>query len=189
MENSYIPIYNMALPYLKNGLRKNLISHTKEVIKTMDTLLKHEGGNKQLLIPAAILHDIGWSMVPKKIQLNWRNREDKIRGEELHIEYAKPIIKEILQELSYPVEQVDKIISIVQAHKFQNPSELEKQLLIDADKMSDATRVQFYSDAKFYQATPEEVYNFRKKNRFHTLTAKSFFEKEMKKRKREIEKN
>lgn len=186
MKKIYRPIWDLALPYLEKGLRKNLITHTKEVVNAMEILLKYEGGDENLLVPCAILHDIGWSKVPKEIQKNWRNKEDKIKGEKLHIEYPQPIIKEILEKLNYPLIQINKITEIVKAHKFQNPSELEKQLLIDADKMSDATKIQFYSDAEFYSVSPQVVYDFRMKNKFYTITARKFFEKEMENRRREF---
>ncbi|MBR9702248.1 HD domain-containing protein [Candidatus Pacearchaeota archaeon] len=187
MKEIHKDIWDLALPYLEKGLRKDLVTHSKYVFKCMEILLKNEGGNKNILIPAAILHDVGWSKVPPEIQINWRNSEDKIKGERLHLEYAQQIIREILGKTGYHEDETNRIIDIVVAHKFQDPNELDKQLLIDADSVADAFKKQFYSDAKAYDSTPEELYNFRKKNKFYTKTARRIFEKELEMRKKEFE--
>ena len=189
MKKLHQRIWDLSIPYLEKGIRKDFVIHTKCVIKGMEILLKNEKRNKDILISSAILHDVGWSKVPKDIQLNWRCKEDKIKGEELHLEYAKPIIEEVLKKVNYDSNQIQEVIEIVQAHKFKNPSELEKQFLIDADNMSDAFEEQFYSDVKVYETTPEKLYEFRKKNKFYTKTARRIFEKELESRRKEFQGN
>ena len=59
-------------------------------------------------------------------------------------------------------------------------------MLIDADALSDVFKKQFYSDIKSYDITAKENYNFRRNNIFYTKTAKVIFNKELKRREKEL---
>jgi hypothetical protein len=178
-------IWKLSLPYLKKGKKKNFVIHTEGVLKAMKLLLKREKGNKNLLLPAAILHDTGWSNVPIKLQLS-KHEKDKIKALEQHIRMALPIVQNILSRCNFNKKQIEKIADIIIAHKFKNPRDLNKRLLIDADTLSDVFKEQFYSDAKAYKISPKEMLRFRKQNKFYTKTAKIIFEKELIKRENEI---
>jgi HD superfamily phosphodiesterase len=185
MKEVHKKVWRLAMPYLSKGEAKDYVAHTKGVVKSMEFLLKHEKGDGDILIPAAILHDVGWSKVPPKLQRSSR-RQDRIKALRLHIKYAPPIIERILEEAGYDKEKIRKVIMIVASHKFSSPRSLDKRLLIDADAMSDALKGQFYSDVKSYGKSPLENYEFRKGNRFYTRSAEIFFRKELEKRKAEI---
>jgi len=186
MKHKYNKIWKLALEYLKQGVNKDFVIHTEGVIRAMKLILKKEKGNLDVLIPAAILHDVGWAKVPKKYQCT-KNKEYKLRGMKLHIEFAPEIIKMILKSLSYKTTRINEIIDIVQAHKFKNPRTPNKKILIDADQLSDAFREQFFADVKAYKSTPEKLYNFRVcNNNFYIKTAKDIFLKQMRQRKKEI---
>ena len=184
-EEDFKKMWQLALPYLKQGIVKDFVAHTKNVVKAMELILEKERGDKDILIPAAILHDVGWSKVPAELQKN-TDEDDRIEALKLHIKYALPIIEEMLKGINYGKERIERIKEIVFAHKFQDPKDFDKQLLIDADTLSDVFREQFYSDAKEYGKTPKEMYEFRKKNKFYTKTARKIFEKELGKRKKEL---
>ncbi len=187
MGKSFERVWKLALPYLKQGKAKDYLIHTRGVVKAMELLLEHEKGDEKTLIPAAILHDIGWSKVPLKLQKS-NNESERIEALKLHIKLAPPIVEEVLNEAGYKKDRIEKIVAVVVAHQFQKPKDLDKQLLIDADSMADAFKEQFYSDAKAYGKTPRELYEFRKNNKFFTKTAKELFAKELEKRRKEIEK-
>lgn len=184
MDKLYEKIWQLALPHFKKG-RERDIKHTEGVVKAMKLLLKKEGGQEDLLIPAAILHDIGWSKVPLELK-EATDDEGRKKALQLHIEYAAPIIREILGQLGYDGAKIKEIIDIVQSHKFQDPKEINKQLLIDADTVPDAFKEQFYVDVSYYKKTPKEIYDFRKNNKFYTKTAKAIFDKELEERKKEF---
>lgn len=185
MEKEYQLIWKLAEPYLKKGKRKDFILHTKEVLKAMELILKQEKGDRDILIPAAILHDAGWSKVPVRLQKS-KNKNDRIRALELHIKYAPEIIQEVLRKAGYPESKIKSVEGIVIAHKFQKPRRKDKQFLIDADTLSEAFKIQFYDDVSAYGCPPEENYNWRIKNKFYTKTAGMIFKREMEKRKKEI---
>lgn len=178
-------IWILAKPYLEKATKKDMVVHTKGVLLAMTMLLKKENGDKVILIPSAILHDVGFSKVPKKLQTSI-DEEDRKKSLKLHLEYAPKIIEEIMTKVGYSKDDINKIIEIVVAHKFQDPKELDKQLLIDADTLADLFKEQFYTNAKDYNKTPQEFYNIRKDNKFYTKTAKNIFDQELKNRAEEI---
>jgi len=179
-------MWRQAIPYLKKGKKKDFVTHTKWVIKSMEILLKKEKGDESLLMPAAILHDVGWSKVPLALQKAISGAKAK-KALELHLEYCPPIIEKILNNFNYNKDKIKKIIDIVLAHQFKNPRNLNKRLLIDADALSDVFKEPFYTDAEQYKISPKQLFDFRKKNKFYTKTAKLIFEKELAKRKQEID--
>jgi len=185
MNKKYKKIWQLSLPYLKQGKMKNFVLHTEGVVKAMELLLKKEKGDSNILIPAAILHDIGWAKVPLKLQKSHKQSE-KTQAMRLHLEYAPAIIKKVPEDLNYNSKFIERIAEIVLAHKFHQPRQLDKRLLIDADNLSDAFKEQFYSDVKAYHNTPQNQYNYRLNNKFYTKTAKNIFYKELNQRKKEF---
>jgi HD superfamily phosphodiesterase len=178
-------IWQLARPYLKKGVRKDFVLHTLGVIKAMELLLKKEGGNRDVLIPAAILHDVGWARVPIKLQKS-NKKNEQLKALKLHIKYAPPIINTILTKIGYNKKQIKNIVEICLAHKFKMPKNNNEKLLIDADTLSDTFKEQFESDLKTYNSTPEKLYKFREKNRFYTKTAKQIFKAQLLKIKKSI---
>ncbi len=178
-------IWQIALPYLKKGKKKDFVLHTSMVVKGMELLLKKEKGNKNILMPAAILHDTGWANVPICLQ-KAKDASRARKAMELHLQYSIPVNREILSNLGFANGEIKKIIDIILSHKFKNPRDLNKRLLIDADTLSDIFKEQFYSDARMYGLLPEEFYHVRKDNRFYTETAKDIFHAELNRRAKEI---
>ncbi len=184
-EKTYAQIWNLAIPYLEKGKKKDFVLHTKCAIKAMQMLLETEKGDADILMPAAILHDTGWAKVPLPLQKSRDNAEAK-KAMQMHLECGASITKEILTKLEYPKNQIGRITDIVFAHKFQNPKDAEKRLLIDADTLTDIFREQFYGGCKDYRLTPEALFNIRKNNKFYTETARKVFKEELEKRRKEI---
>ena len=178
-------IWALALPHLRKGVRKDFVLHTKAVSRALKLLLRREKGDEDILIPAAILHDVGWSTVPVYLQ---KAKDEKRVKEAMHrhLEDSVPIIKDILAAVSFDKKRTNKVIEIVLAHKFRSPRNIDKRLLIDADTLSDVFKEPFYTDAKQYNVDPDDFYQIRKKNTFYTQTARDIFRRELKKRAREI---
>ena len=67
-------IYQLAQPYLNT--RHNDI-HTEMSMQLAYQLLSAEGGQESIVIPAIILHDVGWQKVPvDKPDSRARRRKD-----------------------------------------------------------------------------------------------------------------
>ncbi|MFH0836025.1 MAG: HD domain-containing protein [Candidatus Micrarchaeota archaeon] len=184
-ERKFKKIWNLASSYLKGVKKKDYVVHTKGVIRAMELLLEQETGDRDVLIQAAMLHDVGWSRVPLNLQIS-DVKAEKLEASKLHLEYAPPIIEGILTNLGYNKSHIERVIDVVLAHKFKKPTQLDEMLLIDADNLSDAFREQFYSDVEAYKTTPGDHYNFRKRNQFYTKTARIIFDEELEKRRKEF---
>ena len=187
-KDKYQAIYEKVEPLLLGDNKKDYLLHSKMTERAMQEIIAGEGGNPDILIPAAILHDVGWSEVPKKLKLA-QDKESKHKALVEHIERAPAIVRRVLSELNYDKERIEKIIDLIVAHKFTDPEEKDKQMLIDADTLSDTYKESFYSDAKSYNSTPRESWEFRSKNTFYTKTAKEIFAKQLGDRLNEIESN
>lgn len=185
MNKNYKKIWQLAEPYLKKGKRKDFVVHTKGVVKAMELLSKKEKIDKDIMIPAAILHDVGWAKVSRKIQLSNKKSDMKL-GLQQHLDYAPGIIKTILSQCGYGKRDIKRIAEIIKSHQLHKPREKYKLLLIDVDNLSDIFKEQFYSDARSYKNTPANLLAIRSKNKFCTQTAQEIFDREMKKRAKEI---
>lgn len=181
---NYTEIWQLAIPYLKQGVMKDFVFHTQNVVKAMGMLLEGEGGEEQILVPAAILHDVGFLKVDPMLQTT--TMENKREGQRQHLVFAREIIPEILKQVNYSSEDIERIIGIVEVHQFHKPEEKEKQMLIDADNLSDVMPGAMQADAISYKNTPENVYEIRTRNTYYTKTAQEIFKREMKKRKEEL---
>jgi molybdopterin synthase catalytic subunit len=161
--------------------------HSKMVTRAMKEIIDGEGGDEDVLIPAAMLHDIGWLNVPEKYQFA-KTDEDKKTAERLHLEKAPKLIKEILGELDYNSKLIEKIIRVVINHKSKKPNgDREIECIVDADNLSDTYQESFYSDVISYNSTPLKTLNFRSKNKFFTKTAEGIFKMHLEARQKEIE--
>ncbi len=167
------------MPYLEKGMMKDFVIHTQGVTKAMEILIEGEGGDESILIPSAILHDVGFSKVSKELQTN-SDLEKKREAQRQHLVFAGDIIQEILEKVDYNQKDIDHIKNIVASHKFQDPEESEKRMLIDADNLSDTFREQFLADVKSYGITPEQTYEYRTRNTYYSNTAKKVAEENMK---------
>lgn len=186
MDKKYQKIQKLAVEILQKVIRKDYILHTLTVTQAMEMLLDKEGGNPDILIPAALCHDLGWSNVPKKFQVPILSKEDKLKALKMHVDYNPPLTGEILTKCDYSQNKINKIIQIIKAHKFIKPDSFEEKMLIDADTLSDVFKDQFYSDAKSYKRTPKDLLEFRSTNTYFTKTAREIFKKEFTEREKEI---
>jgi len=184
MGDNYEKIWQLTTPYLKQGVMKDFVFHTQNVVKAMGMLLEGEGGDERILMPAAILHDVGFSKVD--VMLQTTTMENKREGQRQHLIFCKDIIQEILGKVGYNQKDIDRIIGIVEVHQFHKPEEKEKQMLIDADNLSDVMPGAMQADAISYKNTPENVFEIRTKNTYYSKTAQEIFKREMIERKKEL---
>ncbi len=185
-DEKFKKIWNLATPYLKKGLKKDFLLHTQGVVRAVELIAPKEGGDLDLLIPAAILHDVGWAGVPKEYQIT-KSKQKQTEGLKMHIELAPKIIKKILEQLNYRESKISQIIDIVQSHKFCVPTKINQKILIDADHTSDSFKEQFESDVVSYKTAAPELHQFRMtESDFYTKTARELFLSQMKVRREEF---
>ena len=96
------------------------LDHAKRVLKLCMLIAEEEGGDMDIIVPAAMLHDIG--------------RSDK--GD--HAKNSAKKASKILERLGYPRDKIDHIAKVIEEHSFSAnrvPSSKEARSLSDADKL------------------------------------------------------
>jgi uncharacterized protein len=125
-------------PYLERG-RPGDYEHTLRAIGYAKTLLQHEEGEEDIVIPTLYLHDIGWSQVDFEdfIHAPLLNHKRDAVSVDLHMQHGAELARPILEKLGYPTEKVRTIVSIIAVHDrpekilaMENPS---ATIVLEAD--------------------------------------------------------
>ncbi len=134
MKRIYQRIFEHAKPYLRT--RQNLV-HTQIVLRYALKLLKVEKGTEEVVIPAVILHDVGWDAVPEHLHLTafGPNLSNPRLARAHEVEGAK-IARKILESLHYPPEKAKEICQIIRGHDTRNtPISRNDRIVKDSDKL------------------------------------------------------
>jgi len=131
---SYQKIFQNAKPFLRT--RKNVI-HTQIALRYALQLLKSEKGDERIVIPAIILHDVGWSAVPEHLHLTAFG--PKVTNPKLtrvhEIEGAK-IAQRVLERFKYPPGKIKEICQIIRGHDSRKrPLSWNDRMVKDSDKL------------------------------------------------------
>jgi len=171
----------LAKPYLNT--RMNDI-HAEVSTAFAYRLLEQEGGDEYVVIPAIILHDVGWKEIPEEIKIkafghNVTEPELKRKHE---IEGAR-IAGDILEQIDYDKGIIEEILIIINGHDTREQAiSLNDKIVKDADKLFRYSREGFCIDLERFEETFEEAMN-RLQNVinawFFTDTAKEFALKEL----------
>ncbi len=180
-------LYQLAEPYLK--LRNDSL-HTRVAHEYALLLLESEGGDRHIVEPAIILHDVGWSALePEDIKIAYGIRATGEKARNLNrfheVEGAR-IAEEILLKLGCDTPTIRTIVRIVERHDSgKNPSTLEEKLVKDADKLWRFSKIGYAYELQRQATTHEVRYAFLSKNIsnwFYTDAAKTLAEKELRAR-------
>jgi len=101
------------------------ICHARKVLKYAKELRENEGGNENVIVAAAILHDIGIKECERKYHSS---------GGQLQEKEGPPIARKILEVLEVGSEIIDEICGIIGSH--HSPGEVDSlnfQIIWDAD--------------------------------------------------------
>lgn len=135
MEPKHEPIWQQARPLL--GVRSNDV-HTEYCYRFARALCSlHPDADADVVLPAILLHDIGWSTVPPdKILQSFgpRTRYPELRRQH-EVEGAR-LARGILAEVGYPPGPTEVIVRIIDGHDTRDHAlSLEDGLVKDADKL------------------------------------------------------
>ncbi len=131
----YAPVYELARPYLDT--RDNDV-HVQISFRFATQLVSaYPLANERVVLPAIILHDIGWKTVPEELQNSAfgprMTRPDLQRQHE--IEGAR-MAGDIIDELGNLADVRDEIVEIIEGHDTRVEAlSLNDQLVKDADKL------------------------------------------------------
>jgi len=153
-------------------------------------LLSAEGVPESIVIPAIILHDVGWYKVPAALHLkafgpkstspalNRNPEQDGVR-----------IAETILPTVNYDKDKISEILKIIDGHDSRKESiSLNDSLVKDADKLWRFTRTGFDIDNERFEETVSEGLNRLRKylpRWFFTDTAYQIAKEELQQRERE----
>jgi HD superfamily phosphodiesterase len=134
MRPIYQKIFGRAKPFL--GTRKNLI-HTKIVLRYAVKLLNMVEGDEEVVVPAVLLHDVGWKAVPEHVHLTaFGPNQSNPQAARLHEVEGAKTAREILEGLHYPPEKVKEICRIIQGHDSRKTSISRSDRIVkDGDKL------------------------------------------------------
>lgn len=180
-------IYQLARPYLNT--RRNDV-HIDISLQFAHELLNAEGGEESIVIPAIILHDVGWKKVPEAFHL--KAFGPKATSPELnrtHEEEGVRIAGGILSNLQYAKDKISEILNIIDGHDSRKKAlSLNDQIVKDADKLFRYSQKGFEIDNKRFEETVADGLNRLRKyinHWFFTQAAYRIAKDELKKREKE----
>jgi len=183
----YQKIFEKAKPFLRT--RKNLI-HTRIALRYALKLLEQEKKDPKVVIPAVLLHDVGWKAIPEKLHLTafGPNPSNPKLARVHELEGAK-IAKGILEELHYHPVKTIEICRIIRGHDSRkraiSPSD---RIVKDADKLTRYSKKGMAIDLGWFHIPRREYLAFLEAiidDWFLTPTAKRIAKREILLRKKE----
>ena len=180
-------IYQRARSYLNT--RRNDV-HVDISLQFARELLKAEGGDEDIVIPAIILHDVGWKKVPESLHLKaFGPRATSPELNRMHEEQSVQIAGVILSEVQYDQDKISEILNIIDGHDSRRKAiSLNDQIVKDADKLFRYSRKGFEIDNKRFEETVAKGLSRLRKyvdRWFYTQTAYRIAKDELGKRERE----
>jgi len=127
-------IFEKAKPFLRT--RKNLI-HTRIALRYALKLLKSEKGEEGVVIPAIILHDVGWKVIPEHLHLTaFGPNPSNPKLTKVHELEGAKIAKAILEKIHYPPKKLKEICQIIRGHDSRGrPLSWNDRIVKDSDKL------------------------------------------------------
>lgn len=147
LKPKYHKIYRLALPYYKKGRKLDNVHHLV-VAANVSHILKEIELDEEILIAAALLHDVGYSKISQeKRKTHW---EKQVKRD--HMKYGAEISKKILIKINFPKEKIQQVSNIILEH---DNNELglpikskEAKVLKEADILWMTTERAFWLDVK-----------------------------------------
>jgi len=170
MDQMFLKIFHLASPYLDT--RENA-EHTRIACEFAIRLLHEEGGDAHVVLPAVILHDVGWKSIPEELQITafGPGKRDTALNR-VHEREGARIADEILRAVEYPRLLTAEIIAIVSGHdSMQEAISLNDAIVKDSDKLWRYTEHGVSLGVKRYAMSRSQyVQRLRKKRQVWFLT-------------------
>jgi len=115
-------------------------AHVKRVVGLCRYLLDHETADEDIVLPAAYLHDIGWSAVNFS---DFKKASPKVKSKSasvaLHMKQGARISGDILSDLRYNPLKIKKIQTIIKVHDIPETvfkmNDICATLIVEADRL------------------------------------------------------
>jgi HD superfamily phosphodiesterase len=192
MKEIFQKIWELALPYQD---KRDDPGHAEVALRYATKLVAREKGNEDVIIPAIILHDIGYSQLPKERRMmvfspGVRDEDRRAVVFEHQIEGIKLAAK-ILRKVNYPDDLTDEILEIISQHDTRKGFISKNEGLVrDADKLWRTSRKCFLAaearakaeEAKRFEHMEEGI---KRPKYFYSETAKQMALEDLKARMQE----
>jgi len=135
MKTIYDTIHEMAKPYLDTRYNDIHISLSYDFAQRL--LKSYLQADEGIVLPAILLHDVGWKMVPEEEQSGAFGPEVKNHdAQRLHEIEGVRIAGDILNKLNYPKDEIHEILDIINGHDTRLEAlSFNDKLVKDADKL------------------------------------------------------
>ena len=115
-----------VLPYFEKCNPAHDVSHTDRVLNLALKIGEKENADLEILEVASLFHDVA------------RHEQDDSKGAICHAERGGELAREILKELNYAEDKIEKVVHCIETHRFRkdnSPESIEAKILYDADKL------------------------------------------------------
>lgn len=161
MKTIHTEIWNMALPFQD---KRDDAGHAFITLEYAKQLVDLDNGNPDVIIPAIILHDTGWSRLTRE---DWQvvfspsaTADDEMVVRLRHQEEGVNIAREILTEIEYPKMWTEEILEIIAEHDTrQGFISRNEGLVRDADKLWRVSKTGFDADIDRFEIHPEILHD------------------------------
>jgi HD superfamily phosphodiesterase/molybdopterin converting factor small subunit len=182
-------IFGRALPHLQT--RHNEV-HTATSYEFARRLLAEEPGEEDVVLPAILLHDVGWSRVPEEQQLSaFGPNPTAPELTRVHEREGAAMAAEILRDLACAEDRVREIAAIIDGHDTRLTAlEPSDALVKDADKLFRVSAEGFPIDCRRFGLHPAAHLAWledRVDRWFFSDTAKRIAREEIGSRRRDLE--
>jgi HD superfamily phosphodiesterase len=190
MKEIFEKIWELALPYQDKRDDKG---HAKITTDYALKLLETEEGNDEIVVPAIILHDIGWSQLNKEQRMtifdHAATRDQKLDVRYKHQNTGVELAKKILNQLDYSDDLINEITEIISQHDTRDGFISQNEGLVrDADKLWRFSKTGFTADLvrnkfSFQQLHDKLINKIELPNFFYSEKAKQIAYDELEMRK------
>jgi hypothetical protein len=181
-------IYQLAKPYLTT--RHNDV-HTEIALDLALRLLERVRGNRHIVVPAIILHDVGWSRLPDDALPKAFGPKADMALARIHEEEGVKIAQSILSEVGYHGQYIDEILQIIDGHDTRaNALSIEDQIVRDADRLARYSKSLFWLQVEWFGTSPEKMcraLEFLVERWFSMSASKEIAKEELEQRRRELQ--
>jgi HD superfamily phosphodiesterase len=194
MKEIFERIWQLALPLQD---QRDDRGHAEVTLQYATSLVASEAGDEDIVIPAMILHDIGYSQLSKERRLSVFDKtrtDEQRRAAQIEHQNAGVILaKGLLVRAEYPLALVPEILEIISQHDTRKGFISKNEGLVrDSDKLWRFSRRGFEADAglrtkgRLEERCKDLEANIDKADYFYSERAKQMAREELKARRNEL---